>query len=63
MTPPPIRLHDLATPELIEQWAQAFDEAGGGTVEEFAEWLVMNAKGRDMERRYVGRQTLGLERR
>ena len=61
MTPPPIRTSDLATPELIERWAQAFDEAGGGTVEEFAEWLKLNAKCGESERRYAGRQTLGLE--
>lgn len=60
MTPPPIARSTLSTPELIERWAEAFDEAGGGTVEEFAEWLVCNAKASEHERRYAGRQTLGL---
>lgn len=61
MTPPPLALHTLATPDLIEQWARAFDECGGGTVEEFAEWLVTNARASDHERRYAGRLNMGLD--
>ena len=58
--PPPITLDTLATPKLIETWAEAFDECGGGTVQEFAEWLLLNAKAGESERRYIGRMTLGL---
>lgn len=61
MTPPPLQRDSPATPELIERWAEAFCEDGGGTVEEFAEWLVTNARAGENERRYCGRMTMGLD--
>ena len=61
MTPPPLTRDTLATPDLIERWAEAFDECGGGTVEEFAEWLLTNARAGETERRYTGRMTMGLD--
>lgn len=61
MIPPPVTLATLASPSLIEAWARSFDECGGGTIEEFLEFLGDNARAGDNERRYTGRMSLGLE--
>lgn len=59
--PPAIGMHTRATPDAMSRWAEAFDECGGGTVEEFAEWLLTNARASDMERMYVSTLPLGLD--
>ena len=60
MTPPLITRDTAATPDVIMRWLDAFSEDGGGSVAEFAEYLAVNAKCGDDDRRYEGRMELGL---
>ncbi len=60
MTPPLIAPDTPATSAVLLGWLDAFTEDGGGTIEEFAEYLATNARCSDDVRRYEGRMELGL---